>query len=135
MTSGTGSCYVTASFPAKTTTPTYDATLENRHRHCHQGQPANADGYGAPPPGIGGRQLDDYRRLSGGGGTGAVTFAVTGNCSVSGTQVTMTASTGQCSITVTKAADKTTTVQHLPPSWLLQQAAPDSGGDLLEPYL
>ncbi len=42
---------------------------------------------------------------SGGAGTGAVTFAVIGSCTISGTQVTMNASTGTCSITVTKAGD------------------------------
>ena len=42
---------------------------------------------------------------SGGSGGGAVTFAVTGPCSIAGSQVTMTGTTGTCSIIATKAAD------------------------------
>ncbi len=44
---------------------------------------------------------------SGGSGTGAVTFAATGACSVNASSglVTMTSGTGTCSVTATKAAD------------------------------
>jgi sugar lactone lactonase YvrE len=42
---------------------------------------------------------------SGGSGSGAVTFNVTGSCSVSGTTVTMTAGSGTCSVTASKASD------------------------------
>lgn len=46
---------------------------------------------------------------SGGSGTGAVTFSVTGPCTntAGGPQITMTAATGTCSIVATKAADAT----------------------------
>ena len=48
-----------------------------------------------------------YFGSSGGSGTGAVTFASTGACSVVSTTgvVTMTSGTGTCSVTATKAAD------------------------------
>ena len=46
---------------------------------------------------------------SGGNGSGAVTYAATGACSVNATSglVTMTASSGTCSVTATKAGDAT----------------------------
>ncbi|MDA8580256.1 fibronectin type III domain-containing protein, partial [Pontimonas sp.] len=44
--------------------------------------------------------------VSGGSGTGAVSYAVTsGDCTVSGTTVTATGGTGSCVVTATKAAD------------------------------
>src|SRR5208283_2101574 len=42
---------------------------------------------------------------SGGSGTGAVTYAATGSCTVSGATLTATSGTGTCSVTATKAAD------------------------------
>ena len=42
---------------------------------------------------------------SGGSGSGAVTFNVTGSCSVSGTSVTTTSGSVTCSVTATKASD------------------------------
>ena len=74
---------------------------------------------------------------SGGAGTGAVTFAVTGGiCTVSGTQVTMTASSGTCSITVTQAGDNNynaaTSARRLGCCSKWQR---NGGGELLVPYL
>jgi hypothetical protein len=59
------------------------------------GMPAAAQAYGAT------FQVGS----SGGSGTGAVTFAATGACSVSGSTVTMTSGSGTCSVTATKASD------------------------------
>ena len=42
---------------------------------------------------------------TGGSGTGAVTFAATGVCKVTGATVTMTSGTGICPVTATKASD------------------------------
>jgi len=44
---------------------------------------------------------------SGGSGTGAVTFSVSGVCSLSGTSVTITAGSGICYVTAMKASDGT----------------------------
>ena len=42
---------------------------------------------------------------SGGSGTGAVTYATTGDCTISGTTLTAGATIGTCTVTATKAAD------------------------------
>ena len=105
MQSGAGSCYVTATIAAKTVgtthytantlTATVTATKANQPTLTVTGAPASAADGATFTVGY-----------SGGSGTGAVTFAVTGGiCTVSGTQVTMTGSTGSCSITVTQAGD------------------------------
>jgi hypothetical protein len=106
MTSGTGSCYVTASVAARTVGAThYNAATKTVTVTATKATQATLRVTGAPASAADGSTFSVG--YSGGSGTGAVTFAAgTGSsCTISGTQVTMTASTGSCSITVTQAAD------------------------------
>ena len=107
MTSGTTSCVVTASLAACTSggttygsatlTATVTATLATQTALVLHGVPTGAIGDGAT----------FTVSTTGGSGTGAVTYSVTGACTVSGNQVTMDATgSGQtCTVTATKASD------------------------------
>jgi sugar lactone lactonase YvrE/uncharacterized protein (DUF2345 family) len=104
MTSGTGTCSVTATKAADTNynsttsaAATVSATLAAQTTLTVTGMPQTAQAYNATFT-VG---------SSGGSGTGVVTFASTGACSVvpSTGLVTMTSGTGTCSVTATKAAD------------------------------
>jgi len=104
MTSGTGSCYVSASQAAKTTGTTYDAaTLGPTTVTATMATQAPLTVTGAPASAA--LNTTFTVGTSGGSGTGAVTFAATGSCTVSGNVVTMTSGSGTCSVTATKAAD------------------------------
>jgi hypothetical protein len=102
MTSGTGSCSVTANkaadsnyASASSAASSVNAALAAQATLSVTGVPVTAQGYNSSFT-VG---------SSGGSGTGAVTFGTTGVCSVSGTTVTMTSASGNCSVTATKAAD------------------------------
>ena len=101
MSSGSGTCAVTATkaadanyLSASSAAATVGAVPANQATLTVLGMPATA-AYGATFT-VG---------SSGGSGTGAVTFAATGNCTVSGATVTVTSGSGTCSVTATKAAD------------------------------
>jgi hypothetical protein len=102
MTSGAGTCSVTATkaafgnyASASSATATVSAMLATQSTLTVAGVPVIAQSYGASFT-VG---------SSGGSGTGAVTFAATGNCSISGAIVTIASGTGTCSVTATKATD------------------------------
>jgi hypothetical protein len=101
MTSGTGTCSVTATKAADanyssvtSAAATVSAAPATQTTLTVTGMPGTAP-YGTTFT-VG---------SSGGGGTGAVTFAATGSCTVSGATVTVTSGTGTCSVTASKAAD------------------------------
>jgi hypothetical protein len=107
MGSGTTSCVVTANLAACTSggttygsatlTATVTATLATQTTLVLHGVPTGAINDGAT----------FTVSTTGGSGTGAVTYSVTGACTVSGNQVTMNATgSGQtCTVTATKASD------------------------------
>jgi hypothetical protein len=107
MTSGTNSCLVTANLAACTSggttygsatiTATVAATLATQRTLTINGVPTGAVGDG---------QTFNVS-TTGGSGTGAVTYGVSGACTISGTTVTMNATgSGQtCTVTATKASD------------------------------
>jgi fibronectin type 3 domain-containing protein len=102
MTAGAGTCSVTATkgtdglYNATTSAPaTVAATLAAQATLIVTGVPATAQPYGSTFA-VG---------SSGGSGTGAVTFATTGACTISATTVTINAGSGTCAITATRAAD------------------------------
>ena len=79
------------------TSTSFSVSLENESTLVVTGMPATTEPYNAT----------FTVSSSGGSGTGAVTFAATGACSVDAASgvVTMTSGTGICSVTATKAAD------------------------------
>lgn len=102
MTSGAIACVVradqagNANYSAATQiAQTVAATLATQAALTVTGMPPAAQAYGATFT-VG---------SSGGSGTGAVTFAGSGACSVSASAITMTSGTGVCSVTATKSAD------------------------------
>jgi Bacterial Ig-like domain (group 3) len=102
MTSGTGTCSVTATkaadsdySSATSVAATVGASLATQSALTVTGVPATAQVYGATFT-VG---------SAGGSGTGAVTYSGSGACSATGATITMTSGTGTCSVTATKAAD------------------------------
>jgi hypothetical protein len=104
MTSGTGTCSVTATKAADTNynsatsvAATVSATLASQATLTVTGMPVTAQAY----------QATFTVGSAGGSGTGALTFAASGACSntAGGALITMTSGTGTCSVTATKAAD------------------------------
>jgi hypothetical protein len=101
MTSGTGSCSITATkagddnyFEAVSAAAIVTAEKAAQATLQVTGAPASADNGTSFTVGV-----------TGGSGTGALTFAATGACSNVGALVTMTSSAGICSISASKAGD------------------------------
>jgi hypothetical protein len=101
MTSGTGTCSITATKAGDTNyLEVSAATVLVDSAKAAQ---ATLVVTGAPSTALNGSSFTVD--AAGGSGTGVVTFVATGGCSNAGAVVTMTSGTGTCSITATKAAD------------------------------
>src|SRR5207248_3002136 len=99
MTSGTGICTLTASIGA---TADYNAAPDVVQTVDAQKGAQSALTVNVPTSAVYGQTYT--LTTSGGDGTGAVSFSVTGDaCTLSGTTLTITSGTGTCTVTATKA--------------------------------